>query len=111
MAMITCSAVVLLALDLSKATFDNTYDSLTTLQENVEQGARALARDSPWVPHELRAVLDEWTGLSRRTRKDLKGTVDRCYVLLRALTTGADDEAEAAPVPKGRPPSRNLRAA
>jgi hypothetical protein len=111
MAMITCSDVTLLALDLGKATFDNAYDSIVTLQQKVEEGTLALAHDSPWLPHELRAVLKEWIGLSRRTRKDLRGTVDRCYVLLRALAEGEGEESGAAPAPRRHAPSRNLRAA
>jgi len=111
MAMITCSDAALLALDLGKATFDNAYDSIVTLQQKVEEGTLALAHDSPWLPHELRAVLKEWIGLARRTRKDLRGTVDRCHVLLRALAEGESEEADAGPAPRRHAPSRNLRAA
>jgi hypothetical protein len=111
MAIPTPSDVALLALDLGKATFDNTYDSVTTLQDRIERGAHDLARDSPWLPRELRGVLNEWIGFSRRTRKDLKDTVDRCYVLLRALADGADEDAEARTVARGRRSSRHLRVA
>ena len=115
MAMITSSDLVLFVLDLGKATFDNTCDSVGTLQHKVEEATLALARDIPGLPRTLVAVLDEWVGLSRRTRGDLKATVDRCYVLLRAGAEGADDEADdeaaAAPRHRARPSARHLRAA
>jgi hypothetical protein len=111
MAVPTLPDVALLALDLGKATFDNTYDSIATLQDKIEKGAHDLAQDSAWLPRELRAVLDEWIGFSRRTRKDLKGTVDRSYSLLRTLVESADEHAEARPAPRGRRSSRHLRAA
>jgi hypothetical protein len=111
MAIPTCSDIALLALDLGKATFDNTYDSIATLQARVEDGARTLAREASWVPSELQGVVEELIGLARRTRGDLKGTVDRCYVLLRELAAQEHHPPRVAPAPRRRATSSNLRAA
>jgi hypothetical protein len=104
MAMIRCADLALLALDLGKATFDNVFVSVSTIQDLVEDGASGLARRVPLVPAPLPAVFGEWVTLSHRLRADVKETVDRTYRRLRSLAEDDDGEAGAAPArPAHRP--------
>jgi hypothetical protein len=96
-AMITCSSIAHVALDLCKATFDNTFVSVVTLQEILEDRAVALVRQAPWLPAPAEQIATECVGLSRRTRQDFKSTVDRCYHLLLALY----EPGPASPRPAG----------
>jgi hypothetical protein len=79
--MIRPSDVAQLAIDLGKATFDNFYVSVTTLQTMAEDRAAALVRDTCPASCPLPAIVDAWIGLLRRTRADLKATVDHCLAL------------------------------
>jgi hypothetical protein len=96
-----------LALDVGKATFDNTFTTVATLQGWAEDGIRGLSRGSAWLPVQLQEVVDEGLGLVARSRADFKATVDRCYVLVADLLADEDDlpedvAAHAAPTPIAR---------
>jgi hypothetical protein len=95
--MITPAALAQLALDLGRATFDNTYDSLATIQTMAEDAVVDFLRRAAWVPEPLKAVCGEYVGLLRRTRQDVRQTVDRCYLLLGAR--GPENTEELGPPP------------
>jgi hypothetical protein len=80
--MVTPSALAELALDLGKASFDNSYFSVATLQTMLEDRVSALAHRVCGTSSPLPGVVDECIGLLRRTRKDFKETVDRCVLVL-----------------------------
>jgi len=83
--MVTRADIARQALDLSKATFDNTYLSLAALQQIAEDALVAAAAGAPWVPAEIEGVVRACVGFGQRTRGDLKDTVDRCHGLLHDL--------------------------
>lgn len=90
------------AVDLSKATFDNVYLTVATLQQIAEDAIVDAAVASSWVPSEIGALVRECAGLAQRTRGDLKDTADRCHALLhdlidRTLSTGTTARAGRAP--------------
>jgi hypothetical protein len=93
--MITPTALAQFALDVGKATFDNTYYSLATLQSMAEDGVIGVVGRAAWLPDPLKAVFGECVGLLRRTRQDFKHTVDRCYLLL----SGREPEGAVQAVP------------
>lgn len=93
--MITASDVARLALDLGKATFDNTFTTVATVQGWMESSASLAAHALPWLPPQVPAVVDEAIGLLGRTRADLRQTVDRCHELLSAML-GADTSPASA---------------
>jgi hypothetical protein len=95
---ITPSEVARLALDLGKATFDNTFGTVATVQEWIEDGARRASRTVPLVPEQVVGVVDETVAFVARTRADFRQTVDRCYHLVSDLL-GADAPAPAATAP------------
>lgn len=93
--MITPCDVARLSLDLGKATFDNTFTTVSVVQGWAEAGVRGLVGLVPWVPEPVKGVVDESIGFLERTRGDLKQTVDRCYRLVADMI--AADTREAAP--------------
>jgi hypothetical protein len=113
MAMVRCSDLALLALDLGKATFDNAFGSASTLQELVEDGALAVLRRAPLVPAVVLAALGGWIGLTRRVRTGVRETADVTYGLLRNLADPGEGalSAHPAPVPAAHSVSRPARAA
>ncbi len=80
--MIRLSDIAQLAIDLGKATFDNFYFSFATLQTMAEDRVAAMARDACPAACPLPPVVDAWIGLLRRTRADLKATVDYCVAVV-----------------------------
>lgn len=101
--MISPSAIAQLALDLGKATFDNTFATVVTLAEWVEEGVRRASRSVPLLPEQAVEVVDETLGFVARTRTDFGQTVDRCYVLVSDLL-GTHEAAHAAAPPVATPP-------
>lgn len=81
--MVTASTLTLLVIDLGKATFDNVYFSADALQTLAENRLSAWVRGVCPASCPLPGLLDECTGLLRRTRTDVKQTVDRCVRLVR----------------------------
>ncbi len=113
--MITASSLVQLVIDLSKATFDNFYFSAATIQTMVEDRASALAHAVCPASCPIPGLVDECTGLLRRTRADVKHTVDRCVLLIAVPLRGevaavAPAVAPAASPGKPRAGARRTRA-
>lgn len=103
--MFTRADVARQAVDLSKATFDNAYLTIATLQQIAEDAIVDAAATSSWLPSEVGSLLREYAGFAQRTRGDLKDTADRCHALLhhlidRTLSTEQDPEADQAAVGK-----------
>ena len=82
--MITLADLARQVLDLSKATFDNTFLTVSAIQHTVENLVLSAA-DSTLVAGELKVVTHECVGLARRTRRDVKNTSDRCHRAVHAL--------------------------
>jgi len=99
--MVTRADIARQALDLSKATFDNTYLSLAALQQVAEDALVAAVAGTSWVPTEVEGIVRACVGFGQRTRGDLKDTVDRCHGLLHDLIdrtlAGATDSAAGQP--------------
>jgi hypothetical protein len=83
--MVIAAELAQLAIDLSKATFDNLYFSADTLQTLAERRVSALVHAVCPAGCALPGLVDEWTGLLQRTRTDLKRTVDRCVQLVEVV--------------------------
>jgi hypothetical protein len=98
--MVTISALAQLTLDLGKASFDNVYFSVTTLQTMLEDRVSKLAHDACRPSCPIPVMLDECIALMRRTRKDFKETVDRCTAQVATVwapgASGADSPTQVA---------------
>jgi hypothetical protein len=102
--MLTIADLARQVLDLSKATFDNTFLTASAIQHAVEDLALSAA-DSRFVAGELKVVTHECVGLARRTRRDVKNTSDRCYRAVHALVDrllepGAGDSEDDTASPR-----------
>ena len=95
--MATWADVARQVIDLSKATFDNTFLTVDALQRAVEQALLSTADATTWLPDEVKTIAHECVGLARRTRRDLKHTTDRCHRAVHALVDRVLDEEPAGP--------------
>jgi hypothetical protein len=60
----------------NKTTFDNGFNALVTLQEQNEKMANTFLEQAPWLPGELRNVIDVWLSTCKNGRGDFKRLVD-----------------------------------
>lgn len=80
-------------LDLSKATFDNTFQTIDAVQRALEEVVLSAADASGWLPAEIKTIAHECVGLARRTRRDIKQTTDRCHRAVHTLVERVLDES------------------
>jgi len=66
-------------IDFHKATFDNTFNAMSILQEQTERMVNMFLAQSPWVPEEGKKAIDEWVKTYRKGRSDFKSTVDESF--------------------------------
>jgi len=66
-------------IDFYKSAFDNTFDSLTALQQQMEKMVQSFIQQSTWLPVEGKAAINEWGNICNKGRYDFKEAVDKNY--------------------------------
>ena len=86
------------AIDFQKATFGNAFNAISRLQDQSEKLASLALTKAPWFPQEGKKVVDEWTGIYKKSREEFKNTIidgsDSVKSLLDETTTAAPSETE-----------------
>jgi polyhydroxyalkanoate synthesis regulator phasin len=63
-------------IDFQKATFDNSFNALATLQEQGETMISTSLNQAEWLPEEGKKVIKEWLDTYKKARTEFKNTVD-----------------------------------
>ncbi len=63
-------------IDFQKATFDNSFRAMATLQEQGEQIVNMFLEQSPWLPPEGKTVVAEWINAYKKGREDFRDHVE-----------------------------------
>lgn len=63
-------------IDFQKATFDNSFKAMTTLQEQGEKMVNMFIEQAPWLPEEGRTAVTEWINAYKTGRDNFKDTVE-----------------------------------
>jgi hypothetical protein len=66
-------------IDFHKTTFDNTFNSLTALQEQAERMVAAFLEQSSWLPAEGKEAIKNWVNIYKKGRIDFKAAADKNY--------------------------------
>jgi hypothetical protein len=66
-------------IDFHKATFDNTFNAMSILQEQTERMVNMFLEQSTWVPDEGRKAINEWVKTYKTGRSDFKNSVDDSF--------------------------------
>ena len=66
-------------IDFQKATFDNSFKALATLQEQGETMINASLNQAEWLPAEGKKAITEWLEAYKKARTEFKNTVDNNY--------------------------------
>ncbi len=63
-----------------KATFDNTFGTISMLQDQAEKATKIFFESSVWpLPEEGKKVLDEWIQSFKKGRDEFKKTMDGSF--------------------------------
>lgn len=63
----------------NKIAFDNTFDSMTILHEQMEKMIGRYLEQSFWLPVEGKAAINEWGNAYKKGRNDFRAAVDANY--------------------------------
>lgn len=67
------------ALGVYKTTFDSTFDTLCTIQDQTEKMMNLFLDNATWLPDEGKKAIIEWGKAYKKGRDDYKTTVDESY--------------------------------
>jgi hypothetical protein len=63
-------------IDFQKATFDNSFRAMTTLQEQGEKMVNMFLEQAPWLPEEGKTAISDWIMAYRQGRENFKESVE-----------------------------------
>lgn len=66
-------------IDFNKATFDNTFNAMVMVQEQMERTVGTFLEKATWLPDEGKKLLNEWMATYKKGREDFRKTVDESY--------------------------------
>ncbi|MDD5475369.1 MAG: hypothetical protein PHU03_02515 [Syntrophales bacterium] len=79
-----------------KATFDNSFNAMTILQEQTEKMAGLFLQQSPWFPNEGKDAVNEWIAAYKRGRDIYKKSVDESYQKVKEYFKAAAEADKTA---------------
>jgi hypothetical protein len=66
-------------IDFYKTTFDNTFNAMVMVQEQMEKVSSIALQQATWLPEEGVKTIDEWNASYRKGRDEFKGMVDENF--------------------------------
>jgi len=81
-------------IDFHKATFDNTFNAMSILQEQTERMVNMFLEQSPWVPEEGRKAIGDWVKAYKKGRTEFKTTVDDSFSKVDDFFHGFNKESK-----------------
>ena len=82
-------------IDFHKATFDNTFNAMSILQEQTERMVNMFLEQSTWVPDEGRKAINEWVKTYKTGRSDFKTSVDDSFKKVEEFFTAFNKDKDA----------------
>lgn len=71
--------MIKLMMSLNKTAFDNTFNTLTLMQDQTERIVNTFIDQATWFPKEGKRVVDEWTNSYKRGRDNYKASLDESF--------------------------------
>jgi hypothetical protein len=71
--------------DFNKATFDNTFNAITMLQDQMERMSSMFLEQTPALPEEGKKAVKEWLKAYKTGREEFKKAVDEGYKKLEGF--------------------------
>ena len=83
-------------IEFHKATFDNTFNAMTVLQEQTEKMVNSYLEQAHWFPAEGKQAVNEWVKTYNKGREAFKENVNENYKKVEAFF-GNFEKAAAKP--------------
>lgn len=71
-------------LEINKLTFDNTFQTIATIQEQTESMTDKMIAQTNWLPEEGKKAINEWLSTYKKGRLDFKEMVDSSFAKVLA---------------------------
>jgi hypothetical protein len=84
-------------IDFQKATFDNSFKAMATLQEQGEKMMNMFLSQAPWLPEEGKKAITNWIEAYTKGRDSFKDTVETNFKKVQeyfANAEGGENKAE-----------------
>lgn len=65
--------------DFQKATFDNSFKAMTTIQEQGEKMTDIFLTQASWLPEEGKKVISDWINTYKEGRTSFQGDVEKNF--------------------------------
>lgn len=72
-------ALMLQMVGMQKATFDNGFAAIATIQDEAERITYDLMDQAGWIPSVSKGMMREWFSMVKKSRNDFKRVVDDAY--------------------------------
>lgn len=66
-------------LDFNRTTFENTFNTMTMFQEQIERVAHGCLEQAMWLPKAGKAAINEWTKACKTGRESFKSSMDESF--------------------------------
>jgi hypothetical protein len=66
-------------LDFNRTIFENTLNTITLLQEQVERVTNSCLERATWLPQAGKTVINEWTNACKEGRESFKSSMDESF--------------------------------
>jgi len=72
-------------IDFNNAAFNNSFNTMATMQEQMEKVTKTLMTQATWLPEEGRKALMDWIGAYKEGRERFKASVDESFKAVEAF--------------------------
>ncbi|MGD8252183.1 MAG: hypothetical protein PVF20_07705 [Desulfobacterales bacterium] len=72
----------------NQTTFENAFDTMVRLQDQMETFTAGMMTQAPWVSSENRQTIDEMTNLVKSGRTNFKKVVDEGFKKMEVYLAG-----------------------
>jgi hypothetical protein len=66
-------------IDYHKAAFETSFNSVLMFQEQTTKALDSILQQSPVLPAQTKAFMNEWTGIYKKATADFKEAADQNY--------------------------------
>ena len=78
-------------IDYHKAAFETSFNSVLMFQEQTTKALDNIFQQSPVLPPQTKAFMNEWTNIYKKATADFKEAADQNYSKLEELLASAPD--------------------
>jgi polyhydroxyalkanoate synthesis regulator phasin len=74
-------------IEFQKATFNNTFSTISMLQDQSEKMINTFLEQNPMLPKQNKDAFNEWLKVCKKARDDYKKTIDESFKNLESYFT------------------------